>query len=143
MGYWEEKREYEERLAEAEFCSVCGRKLTKENVKGMCVECKNIICNKCGSLKKGKIICSDCIEDIKEREYKEKHKDKRKWNTFSICGFFLSFLFFPLGLIFSIIAINQTKTEEQKGRGLAIAGLIISIFYLFIFLFLLKFTRFF
>jgi flagellar basal body rod protein FlgC len=39
-----------------------------------------------------------------------------------ICAFFIPLL----GLIFSIIGINQTKDNKRGGRGLAIAGLIIS-----------------
>lgn len=40
-----------------------------------------------------------------------------------ICAFFIPLL----GLIFSIIGISQTKDNKKGGRGLAIAGLIISI----------------
>jgi|SRR3989344_7321534 len=58
MGYWEEKKEYSGR----EFCNVCGKKLTNKNTKGKCVECEEIICNKCGKIKKGRVICSDCEE---------------------------------------------------------------------------------
>jgi hypothetical protein len=48
-------------------------------------------------------------------------------NTWAIVGFVCS-LFIPLlGLIFSLIALNQIKKTGEKGRGLAIAGLVISI----------------
>jgi hypothetical protein len=77
MGYWDEKKEYEreqeqkiidltEKLKRAQFCNSCGKKLTKNNVKGMCVECKEIICKDCAEIKKGKILCSDCHENLEE-----------------------------------------------------------------------------
>jgi hypothetical protein len=46
----------------------------------------------------------------------------------AIAGFICSFLCWPLGLIFSILGMSQTsKDPSQGGRGLAIAGLVISI----------------
>ena len=48
-------------------------------------------------------------------------------NGMAIAGFVLSFLCSILGLIFSIIGLNQTKQRNQPGGGLAIAGIIISI----------------
>ncbi|UCD20634.1 MAG: DUF4190 domain-containing protein [archaeon] len=48
-------------------------------------------------------------------------------NTMAILGLIFAFVFSILGLIFSIIALNQIKKSGEKGHGLAIAGLIISI----------------
>ncbi|MBM3743808.1 MAG: DUF4190 domain-containing protein [Actinobacteria bacterium] len=51
-----------------------------------------------------------------------------KTNGMAITGFVCSLLCAPLGLIFSIIGMSQTsKDPSQGGRGLAIAGLVISI----------------
>lgn len=52
-----------------------------------------------------------------------------KTNGMAIAGFVLSLVgCSPLGLIFSILGMNQTKADpSQGGRGLAIAGLVISI----------------
>jgi hypothetical protein len=53
-----------------------------------------------------------------------------KTNGMAITGFVCSLLCWPLGLIFSIIGMNQTgKDPSQGGRGLALAGLIISIVF--------------
>ena len=54
---------------------------------------------------------------------------EQEWSGMAIAGFVLSFLWFLsiLGLIFSIIGMKQTKDNKKKGRGLAIAGLVISI----------------
>ena len=47
-------------------------------------------------------------------------------NPMAIVGFVLAFLFSPLGLIFSIIGFNQAAEVGDQGRGLSIAGIIIS-----------------
>lgn len=47
-------------------------------------------------------------------------------NGMAIAGFVLSFFFALLGLIFSIIGLNKSKEMGGKGRGLALAGIIIS-----------------
>lgn len=49
-------------------------------------------------------------------------------NGMAIAGFVLSFFCSPLGLIFSAIGLSQiNKDPSQGGKGLAIAGLVISI----------------
>ena len=53
-----------------------------------------------------------------------------KTNGMAITGFVCSLLCWPLGLVFSIIGMSQTgKDPSQGGRGLAIAGLVISIVF--------------
>ncbi|MBT1181096.1 DUF4190 domain-containing protein [Bifidobacterium sp. CP2] len=49
-----------------------------------------------------------------------------KWNTMAIVGFIGSFFISLLGLICSIIGYRQTGQTGEKGRGLALAGIIIS-----------------
>ena len=48
-------------------------------------------------------------------------------NVFAILGFIFAFVASPLGLIFSIIGLSKAKKMGGKQKGLAIAGLIISI----------------
>ncbi len=53
---------------------------------------------------------------------------ERKYNEFAIVGFVCSFFIGILGVIFSAIALLQiNRNPSQKGRELAIAGLIIGI----------------
>lgn len=63
-------------------------------------------------------------------------KTKKKMNIFAVIGFVVSIVCFfgiikasvigPLaGLIFSIVALVQIKKNNQKGKGLAIAGIIL------------------
>jgi hypothetical protein len=48
----------------------------------------------------------------------------------AILGLVFAFLFQPLGIIFSAIGLSQIKNSREKGRGLALTGLILSIVFL-------------
>jgi hypothetical protein len=50
-----------------------------------------------------------------------------KTNGLAIGGFIVAFIFGLIGLILSIVALNQINASNgtQKGKGLAIAGIII------------------
>jgi len=49
------------------------------------------------------------------------------YNVLAIVGFILAFVFNIAGLIVSLIALSKIKKTGERGRGLAIAGVIISI----------------
>lgn len=49
------------------------------------------------------------------------------WNGLCIAGFVCSFLIPIVGLILSIIALTQINRTGEKSRGMAIAGIVISI----------------
>lgn len=51
----------------------------------------------------------------------------QKTNTMAILGLIFAFVFSPLGIVFSAIGLGQVKERRERGRGLAIAGLILSI----------------
>ena len=53
-------------------------------------------------------------------------------NTLAILGFIFAFLFSLVGLILSIIALGQIKRTGERGHGLAVAGIIISVVSLLI-----------
>ena len=55
---------------------------------------------------------------------------KKRWNGFAVAGFVLAFTNCLLGLIFSCIGIGNASKYGDKGKGLAIAGLIISLLHL-------------
>lgn len=86
----------------AKYCTHCGS-LIDENA---------VVCVRCG-----------CNTDA------NKTPAKKKFNGLAIAGFVLSFFdyFCILGLIFSIIAIVVINKKDQRGKGLAIAGMVISI----------------
>ena len=54
----------------------------------------------------------------------------RKINGMCIAGFVLSFFVSILGLIFSAIGMKQADERDEDGKGLATAGLVISIVFL-------------
>ena len=49
-----------------------------------------------------------------------------KTNTMAILSIVFTFIFTPMGIIFGAIALNQIKKTGEEGKGLALAGLIIS-----------------
>jgi len=55
---------------------------------------------------------------------------KGKWNKFAISGFVLSFFggLAILGIILCGVALAQMKKRKLRGKGLAIAGIIIGVF---------------
>jgi len=65
---------------------------------------------------------------------KPKKETKKQFNIFAVIGFVMSFLgwFSILGMAFCIVGIIEAKRKNQRGRGLAIAGLIIGIIVLYI-----------
>lgn len=63
--------------------------------------------------------------------------EKSPANGFAIAGFVLSFLGGLLGLIFSILGIVKAPSYGGRGKGLAIAGLVITFLWFVILLFIL------
>ncbi|MDM7888794.1 DUF4190 domain-containing protein [Curtobacterium sp. RHCJP20] len=49
-----------------------------------------------------------------------------RYNVLAIVGFILAFVVNIAGLVVSIIALSQVKRTGERGRGLALAGVIIS-----------------
>jgi hypothetical protein len=47
-------------------------------------------------------------------------------NTLAILGFVLAFVFWPAGLVLSILGIRQARQRREGGHGLAVAGVVIS-----------------
>ena len=53
--------------------------------------------------------------------------NNQKYNGLAVAGFICSFFVAVIGLILSIIGLNQIKKQGGKGKGLATAGIVISI----------------
>ena len=76
------------------------------------------------------------IEKKKKELNKEEQTDKKdvKEKTLSgmaVAGFVFAFLFGPVGLVLSIIALHRIKKDSQlRGRSLALAGFILSIVFI-------------
>ncbi|WP_168217017.1 DUF4190 domain-containing protein [Cellulomonas sp. Y8] len=46
-------------------------------------------------------------------------------STKATLGFVFAFLFAPLGVVLSILALKETRTGARSGYGLAVAGIVI------------------
>lgn len=57
-------------------------------------------------------------------------------NPLSIAAFASAFLFGATGIILGLVALNQIKATSERGRSLAIAGVVIGCAYLAIFAYL-------
>ena len=91
----------------SKFCSNCGNEVVDEAV----------ICTKCGvSVSQNTAVSNN---------------NNGTSNGMATAGFILSFFVPLLGLIFSILGLKKVK-ETNKGKGLSIAGIIISSIALFI-----------
>ncbi|PWJ55870.1 protein of unknown function [Quadrisphaera granulorum] len=51
----------------------------------------------------------------------------RPTDTMAVLGLVFAFVFAPLGLVFSILGLKNTRRDGTQGRGLALAGLWVSI----------------
>ena len=109
-------------------------------------------CPNCGkSIDNNANFCVNCgTKQSKEGEIKEEtittvettnNKPKVPVNGFSITGFVFAMvsllccgLTAPLGLIFSIVGIAKADKADSTGKGLAIAGIIVSAILLILFI---------
>ena len=100
---------------------------------------KNMFCKTCGKeIKDEAVICPFCGCAVKDdvAVQGEKNNEKRKVNVLSITGFVLSVvsLFITLfvavaiaGLVLSIIGLFQCNRNNERLKGLAIAGIIVCV----------------
>ena len=82
-----------------------------------------MFCPNCGKVIDDKaVICPYCGVATGKNQVSESSS-----NTLSIVGFIFSFFIPIVGLICSIIGMKKSTTLNGKGKGLAVAGIIISI----------------
>lgn len=51
-------------------------------------------------------------------------------NALAVIGFVLAFVFCPAGLVVSLIALRSTSRTGERGKGLAIAGTVVSLVFI-------------
>jgi hypothetical protein len=56
--------------------------------------------------------------------------DHRPFDVFAALGLAFAFIVGPLGLLFSIVSLIRTRKGRRRGRGLAIAGLVVSVLWI-------------
>ncbi len=102
-----------------------------------CIACEETIendakfCKKCGAKQEEAKVKEETTNTIKTIE--PANPEKVPVNGLSITGFVIAIvslmccgLTSPIGLIFSIIGLAKGDPEDKTGKGLAIAGIIIS-----------------
>ena len=116
------------------FCPFCG---ANQSIGAKCPNCgkeisgKPCYCPECGTYLGGNAqnyktyTAPNPTYTPSQRTYEE----EQKYSGMAIAGFILSFFVPILGVIFSIIGLNQCKNEGRKGHGLAVAGIVISIVF--------------
>lgn len=67
------------------------------------------------------------MNDQKDKPLKDVKDSIQKTNVLSIIGLIAAFVFWPVGLLCSLIALVQIKVKKEGGRSLAIGGLITSL----------------
>ena len=82
-----------------------------------------MFCKNCGKEIDNKaVVCPNC--GVATDAFTERHEEQ---NILAIVGFILSFFIAIAGLICSIIGYKNAPQFGGKGKGLALAGIIISI----------------
>ncbi len=86
-------------------------------------------CNKCGTeIPDSASFCPTCGFPVKNQtqDTAQAPQTSNGENTLAIVGFILSFFFAIIGLIVSAVALHKAKTVYNgRGKGLAIAGIVI------------------
>ncbi len=78
-------------------------------------------CKNCGNeIDENAVVCPKCGAPTAKPSY------EKQTNTIAIVGFILSFFIAIAGLICSIIGYKKSRELDGKGKGFALAGIIIS-----------------
>lgn len=90
-------------------------------------------CARCGTeMKENATFCTNCGSSNDGAAYSAVSNSENAHNGMATAGFILAFFVPILGLIFSIIGCAKAGRYNGNGRGLAIAGIIISVVSWFI-----------
>lgn len=85
-----------------------------------------MFCKNCGSqIDDNASVCIHCGASV--REMQTTQQQPAQSNTLAIVGFVFAFLMPLVGLICSIIGLKKSKELSDNGKGLATAGIIISV----------------
>lgn len=83
-----------------------------------------MFCRNCGKeVNDGAVVCPHCGVQLALI----KGEETKKTSAIAVVGFIFSFFISFVGLICSIIGYVKCRDEKLKGKGLAIAGIIISL----------------
>lgn len=116
----------------AKFCSSCGKELEENSTT----------CNNCGKPVPQEQSATTATPNPSTVQVNQTIvTEKRKSNGMAVAGFVISLVSLIccggssfLGLVFSIIGLVNAKNCDGEGKGLAIAGIIISSIFIVIFI---------
>ena len=107
---------------QAKFCNRCGNKFDEENIINQ-AETNNVA--------NTAPVNNNQTNSTQINNVSPNNKDKN--NSLALAGFIVSLVSFLccgggsiIGLVLSIIGLNQINKTNEKGKGLAIAGIILS-----------------
>ncbi len=87
-----------------------------------------MFCKNCGqTIDNNADFCNHCGAAVNKQVQQQ---ESNETNTIAIVGFVLSFFITIAGLICSIIGLVKSNEYGGKGKGLAIAGIIISVVFM-------------
>jgi len=89
-------------------------------------------CNLCGKvMHPSERFCSTCgTESTTQQPGMNAPPVPHQQNTMAILGLVFAFIMPLLGIIFSAIGLSRANQMNGEGRGMAIAGLVLSIAYI-------------
>ncbi len=87
------------------------------------------------------MFCKNCGKEINDRaafcaycgvptSHDESSQQTEATNVLAIIGFIFSFFIPIVGIVCSIIGYNETIKHNESGRGLALAGIVISAIFM-------------
>ena len=100
--------------AGTKICPVCGEKMSADTR----------FCPRCGKGMNGQENTTNIVYTAQVVPVNTVH-----YSGMAIAGFILSFFFPILGLIFSCVGLNQCTAHGKKGKGLAVAGLVLNLLW--------------
>lgn len=111
----------------ARFCICCGHSF--ETVRETPAEKTKKYCTHCGNeIDKNAVVCPHCGEILRPEVFNPPAPapQQETSNVLAILGLIFSFLMPVVGLVCSIIGLNQAKKMNGNGHSLALAGVIVS-----------------
>lgn len=112
---------------QAKFCNKCGNKFEEENMVNQTVT-PNVVVNE--------PVNNTPVNNIQTSNAQVNNastNNNNKNNPLALAGFIVSLVSFLccgagaiIGLVLSIMGLNQIKKTNEKGKGLAIAGIVLS-----------------
>lgn len=102
-----------------------------------------MFCNKCGNqIDDNAVVCPNCGNPTNAQGVQvvvQQTQAPKQTNGCAIAGLVLAFFMPLIGLILSIVGLAKVKSCGGEGKGLAIAGLVLSILFIVLYIVIVYF----